>query len=241
MLGVDLDGSRRIEPAHVGCLVGPDGSRRIQSDRLDDQTDDQGPSDTKSDAKGEQPEARWQSRPHRHRWLVRLFQRASSYCGRRPYGTRWPTSLKRLIAVRCLARRLSHWGTCQAFTLDSGGKAINEGFDDPIIRITPSGIVAPGPRGRLPSDAQPSRKLGFSTLRDRALGAVAAWCQVRVRRSWTMSVAAVGVPLTNPKKGPKSRVAVNPGRYRPDRLVPNASSSTGKPSVTWIRSRTPAR
>ena len=29
MLGVALDGSRRIEPAHVGCLVGPDGSRRI--------------------------------------------------------------------------------------------------------------------------------------------------------------------------------------------------------------------
>jgi pyridoxamine 5'-phosphate oxidase family protein len=29
----------------------------------------------------------------------------------------------------------------QALTLDSGGKAINEGFDDPIIRITPSRIV----------------------------------------------------------------------------------------------------
>ena len=29
MLGVDLDGIRRIWPAHVGCLVGPDGSRRI--------------------------------------------------------------------------------------------------------------------------------------------------------------------------------------------------------------------
>jgi hypothetical protein len=27
MLGVDLDGSRRIEPAHVGCFFGPDGSR----------------------------------------------------------------------------------------------------------------------------------------------------------------------------------------------------------------------
>jgi hypothetical protein len=34
MLGVDLDGSRRIWAAHVGCLVGPDGSRRIQKDRL---------------------------------------------------------------------------------------------------------------------------------------------------------------------------------------------------------------
>ena len=41
MLGVDLDGSRRIEPAHVGCLVGPDGSRRMQKDRLDDHRDDQ--------------------------------------------------------------------------------------------------------------------------------------------------------------------------------------------------------
>src|SRR5215217_7408722 len=51
MLRVDLDGSRRIEPAHVGCVVGPDGSRRIQKDRLDDQMDDQGASDTESDAK----------------------------------------------------------------------------------------------------------------------------------------------------------------------------------------------
>jgi hypothetical protein len=49
MLGVDLDGSRRIQPAHVACLVGPDGSRRIQKDRLDDHWDDQGASDTKSD------------------------------------------------------------------------------------------------------------------------------------------------------------------------------------------------
>jgi pyridoxamine 5'-phosphate oxidase family protein len=32
----------------------------------------------------------------------------------------------------------------QALTLDSGGKAINEGFDDPIIRITPSRIVSWG-------------------------------------------------------------------------------------------------
>ena len=29
MLGVDPDGSRTIWTAHVGCLVGPDGSRRI--------------------------------------------------------------------------------------------------------------------------------------------------------------------------------------------------------------------
>jgi hypothetical protein len=47
MLGVDLVGSRRIWPAHVGCLVGPDGSCRIQKDRLDDQ----GASDTTSDGK----------------------------------------------------------------------------------------------------------------------------------------------------------------------------------------------
>ena len=45
MLAVGLDGSRRIWPAHVGGLFGPDGSRRIQKDRLDDQTDDQGLSD----------------------------------------------------------------------------------------------------------------------------------------------------------------------------------------------------
>src|SRR5215208_6630015 len=41
VLCVDLVGSRPIWPAHVGCLVGPDGPRRIPSDRLDDQTDDQ--------------------------------------------------------------------------------------------------------------------------------------------------------------------------------------------------------
>jgi hypothetical protein len=50
MLGVDLVGSRRIEPAHVGRIVGPDGSRRIQKDRLDDQMDDQSASDRESDA-----------------------------------------------------------------------------------------------------------------------------------------------------------------------------------------------
>jgi hypothetical protein len=50
-LGVDLVGSRRIWPAYVGWPVGPDGSRRMEKDRLDDQTDDQGASDRKSDAK----------------------------------------------------------------------------------------------------------------------------------------------------------------------------------------------
>ena len=51
MLDVDLDGSRRIEPAHVGWPVGPDGSRRIQMVRLDDHRDDQGASERESDAK----------------------------------------------------------------------------------------------------------------------------------------------------------------------------------------------
>jgi hypothetical protein len=37
VLRVDLDGSRRKWPAHVGCLVDPEGSRTIPSDRLDDQ------------------------------------------------------------------------------------------------------------------------------------------------------------------------------------------------------------
>jgi hypothetical protein len=37
MLGVGLDGSRRIQPAHLACPVGPDRSRPIPTDRLDDQ------------------------------------------------------------------------------------------------------------------------------------------------------------------------------------------------------------
>jgi hypothetical protein len=41
VLYVDLAGSRPIWPAHVGWVVDPVGSRRILSDRLDDQTDDQ--------------------------------------------------------------------------------------------------------------------------------------------------------------------------------------------------------
>ena len=41
VLCVDLDGSRRIWPAHVGDLVDLVGSRRVQLDRLDDQPDDQ--------------------------------------------------------------------------------------------------------------------------------------------------------------------------------------------------------
>jgi hypothetical protein len=41
VLYVGLVGSSRIWPAHVGCLVDPDGSRRVPSDRLDDQPDDQ--------------------------------------------------------------------------------------------------------------------------------------------------------------------------------------------------------
>src|ERR687891_1802843 len=38
VLCVDLVGSRGIWPAHVGCVVDPDGSRGVPSDRLDDQT-----------------------------------------------------------------------------------------------------------------------------------------------------------------------------------------------------------
>jgi hypothetical protein len=36
VLRVDLVGSRPIWPAHVGGPVGPDGSSRVPSDRLDD-------------------------------------------------------------------------------------------------------------------------------------------------------------------------------------------------------------
>jgi len=41
VLCVDLVGSRRIWPAHVGRVVDLVGSRRVPSDRLDDQPDDQ--------------------------------------------------------------------------------------------------------------------------------------------------------------------------------------------------------
>jgi hypothetical protein len=54
MLGVDLDGSRRIWPAHVGWLVDPDDSRWIQTDRLDDQRDDQEPSAYRTGWQGKQ-------------------------------------------------------------------------------------------------------------------------------------------------------------------------------------------
>jgi hypothetical protein len=40
VLSVDLVGSRRIWPAHVGGVVDLVGYRRNQSDRLDDQADD---------------------------------------------------------------------------------------------------------------------------------------------------------------------------------------------------------
>jgi hypothetical protein len=51
MIGVDLDGSGRIWPAQVGGLVGPDGFRRMQKDRLDDHRDNQSASDRMSDGK----------------------------------------------------------------------------------------------------------------------------------------------------------------------------------------------
>jgi Endosomal/lysosomal potassium channel TMEM175 len=41
VLSVDLVASRRIWPAHVGGLVDLEGSRRVPSDRVDDQPDDQ--------------------------------------------------------------------------------------------------------------------------------------------------------------------------------------------------------
>jgi hypothetical protein len=66
MLGVDLDGSRRIEAAHVGCLVGSDGSRRIQTDRLDDHRHDQGASDRTSDGKASGDPEEDVVRYHRH-------------------------------------------------------------------------------------------------------------------------------------------------------------------------------
>jgi hypothetical protein len=43
VISVDLVGSGRIWPAQVGWTVGRVGSRRVQSDRLDDQRDDQVP------------------------------------------------------------------------------------------------------------------------------------------------------------------------------------------------------
>ena len=47
-----------------------------------------------------------------------------------------------------------------------------------------------------------------------------------------MSVAAAGAPFTNPKNGPKSRLAEKPVMYNPARLVPKPLSSTGKPVYT---------
>jgi hypothetical protein len=57
VLCVDLVGSSRIWPAHVGCLVDPVGSRRIPSDRLDDQTDDQASQATQSADSGGAPDS----------------------------------------------------------------------------------------------------------------------------------------------------------------------------------------
>jgi hypothetical protein len=67
MLGVDLDGFRRIEPAHVGWPVGLDGFRRIQKDRLDDQT--------------------WPSAQPSGRWSRVSLEAPSASGGRTP---RWP-------------------------------------------------------------------------------------------------------------------------------------------------------
>jgi hypothetical protein len=48
MLSVEQDGPGRILAAHVGCAVGPDGSRRTQKDRLDDHRDDHRAFDSRS-------------------------------------------------------------------------------------------------------------------------------------------------------------------------------------------------
>ena len=48
-----------------------------------------------------------------------------------------------------------------------------------------------------------------------------------------MMVAAAGQPPTNPKNGPKSRVAENPVKYSPGQLDWDDWSSTGKPSTAW--------
>ena len=76
VLSVGLIGSRPIWPAHVGCLVGPDGSRRIQKDRLDDHRDDQGPSDRRSDAQDEQL-LWWPPIPASGGWSLGLLLRVS--------------------------------------------------------------------------------------------------------------------------------------------------------------------
>ena len=84
MLGVDLDGTGRVLPAHVGCLVDPDGSRRTQKDRLDDQTDDQVPTDRKPDGKASRRVQRWminamaavQTWRHRGGWRYNIVSAA---------------------------------------------------------------------------------------------------------------------------------------------------------------------
>jgi hypothetical protein len=50
-----------------------------------------------------------------------------------------------------------------------------------------------------------------------------------------MIMAAAVLPRTNPKNGPKSRVAANPVMKRPGTLVWKCSSRMGKPSArrTW--------
>jgi hypothetical protein len=52
VLRVDLVGSRRIWPAHVGCLVDPDGSRLVPSDHLDDQARQARSTDLIGESKG---------------------------------------------------------------------------------------------------------------------------------------------------------------------------------------------
>jgi hypothetical protein len=75
MLGVDLDSSRRVEPAHLGCLIGSDGSRRIQKDRRDSHRDDQGPSDRTSDGKASNSVAGHSTPPPAPGWRSQLCLR----------------------------------------------------------------------------------------------------------------------------------------------------------------------
>src|SRR6266508_2629033 len=119
MLGVDPVGSRRIEAAHVGCPVGPDGSRRIQKDRLDDQMDDQGASDRKSEGLSS--------------WLAAY--RAEGACG--PPLAPWTASVGGQRHNASMTRRLSYKddlpGSRQAPCLGCGRRVVTA--RDPHVEI----------------------------------------------------------------------------------------------------------
>src|SRR5580698_7376970 len=54
----------------------------------------------------------------------------------------------------------------------------------------------------------------------------------------TISTAAAGQAFVNPKKGPKSRDAAKPGKYRPGMEDSKYSSSAGNPSTTAMSEMT---